>query len=134
MKDINVSLISKLGWKLLTQHDILWVSLFPRKYFKYGNLLSSPLALGSWIWNGIKSTVPLLSFGACFIPYNAFRLPIWSSPWIPTILNFMPMHPLMISDLFSSGFTSFDDFRSHPCYYCVLDASFIAFSFPSRQS
>jgi len=89
--------------------------LFPRKYFKYGNLLSSPLALGSWIWNGIKSTVPLLSFGACFIPYNASRLPIWSSPWIPTILNFMPMHPLMISDLFSSGFTSFDDFRSHPC-------------------
>lgn len=45
IKDINLSLITKLGWKLLTDHDSLWVSLFNRKYIKYGNLLACPLSL-----------------------------------------------------------------------------------------
>jgi hypothetical protein len=49
MKEVNLSLISKLGWKLLSNHDCLWVSLFKAKYFKYGNILSSPLSAGSWI-------------------------------------------------------------------------------------
>jgi hypothetical protein len=53
MKEVNLSLISKLGWKLFSNQDCLWVSLFKAKYFKYGNILSSPLSAGSWIWNGI---------------------------------------------------------------------------------
>jgi len=69
MKDVNISLISKLGWKLLVDHDCLWVSLFKNKYFKYGNLLTSSLPTDSFIWNGIKSIVPLLKSGACFIPH-----------------------------------------------------------------
>jgi len=28
MKDVNLSMISKLGWKLLSNHNSLWVSLF----------------------------------------------------------------------------------------------------------
>jgi hypothetical protein len=57
MKDVNISLLSKLGRKLLSDHDCLWVSLFKTKYVKYGNLLTSPLPIGSFIWNGIKSIV-----------------------------------------------------------------------------
>jgi hypothetical protein len=57
MKDVNISLISKFGWKLLSAHNCLWVSLFKTKYFKYENLLTSPLPIGSFIWNGIKSIV-----------------------------------------------------------------------------
>jgi hypothetical protein len=63
MKDINVSLIAKLGWKLLSNHDALWISLFQKKYIKYGTLLSCPLSSGSFIWNGIKSMVLLLKSG-----------------------------------------------------------------------
>jgi hypothetical protein len=49
MKDVDLSLISKLGWKLLTNHDIIWVPLFTNKYIKYANLFSCPLGAGSWI-------------------------------------------------------------------------------------
>jgi hypothetical protein len=49
MKNDNLSLISKLGWKLFSNHDNLWVSLFQTKYIKYGNLLSFSLKSGSWI-------------------------------------------------------------------------------------
>jgi hypothetical protein len=91
MKDINLSLITKLGWRLLLDHDSLWVSLFKTKYIKYGNLLSCPLSSGSFIWNGIKAIVPLLASGACYISHISSQLSIWSSPWIPTLSNFKPM-------------------------------------------
>jgi hypothetical protein len=108
MKDVNLSLISKLGWKLLTNHDSIWVPFFKDKYIKYGNLLSCPLSHGSWIWNGIKASVPLLTRGTCFVPHYNSSLPIWSSPWIPILDNFLPLprlpnlpssYPLHISDL-----------------------------------
>jgi hypothetical protein len=90
MKDVNLSLISKLGWKLLSNHDSLWVSLFTTKHIKYGNLLSSSLKSGSWLWNSIKATLTLLAAGACFISHIHSTLLIWSSPWIPTIPHFIP--------------------------------------------
>jgi len=101
MKDVNFSLISKLGWKLLSYHDCLWVSLFRQKYIKYGNILSAPLSSGSWIWNGIRSTVSFLSSGVCFIPHFNSQLSIWYSPWIPSLLNFLP-EPCLSS--FSSSY------------------------------
>jgi len=112
MKDINISLISKLGWNLLVDHDCLWVSLFKNKYFKYGNLLTSALPIGSFIWNGIKSIVPLLKSRACFIPHLFSSLAIWFSPWVPTLPGFRPVprveslqanFPLAILDLLSSA-------------------------------
>jgi len=105
---IRVVWISKFGWKLLTNRDSIWVLLFHKKYIKYGNLLSCPLSSGSWIWNRIKSTASLLAQGACFIPHNNSSLLVWSSPWIPTLFNFLPVprlpyfpssYPLHIADL-----------------------------------
>jgi hypothetical protein len=82
-------------------------SLFQSKYIKYGNLLSSPFSFGSWIWNGIKATVPFIAKNACFLPCKFSNLPIWTSPWIPILLHFIPTprlpyftsYPLAISDL-----------------------------------
>jgi hypothetical protein len=83
-----ISLLSKLGWKLLSNQDCLWVTLFKIKYVKYGNLLTSPLSSGSYIWNGIKSITPLLATGACFIPHIFSSLTVWFSPWVPTLTGF----------------------------------------------
>jgi hypothetical protein len=108
MKDINLSLIAKLGWKLLTNHDSMWVSFFKAKYVKYENLLSCPLGSGSFIWIGIKAIVPFLASGACYMPHLLRQLSVWTSHWIPTVLNFTPearhsslpaLYPLSIANL-----------------------------------
>jgi hypothetical protein len=66
------------------------------------------LGSGSYVWNGIKSIVPLLKSSSCYVPYVSSSLAIWFSPWIPTVPNFQPIpqvpglvaqHPLAISDL-----------------------------------
>jgi hypothetical protein len=127
MKDINLSLIAKFGWKLLSNHDSLWVSLFKSKYIKYGNLLSCPLGSSSFIWNGIKAIVPFLVSGACYMPHLFSQLSVWTSPWIPTILNFTPepwhpslpdLYPLSIADLINQSISSWNldilKFLFHP--------------------
>ena len=50
MKDVNLALISKLGWKLLTGSDSLWVSQLSGKYLHSESFLS-------------PSSLPLLGFG-----------------------------------------------------------------------
>jgi len=116
MKDINLSLIAKLGWKLLVDHDSLWVSLFKTKYIKYGNLLTCPLRSGSFIWNGIKAIVPFLASGTCYIPHMFSQLSVWSS-WIPTVSDFKPearlsslcsLYPLSISELINPSTCSWN--------------------------
>jgi hypothetical protein len=93
---------------ILSNHDSLWVSLFKKKYVKYGSIISSPLSSGSYVWNGIKSIALLLKSRFCYIPHVSCSLAIWFSPWIPTLLNFRPIlrgsrliaqHPLAVSNL-----------------------------------
>lgn len=73
-------------------------------------MLTSPLLTGSFIWNGIKSIVPFLKSGACYIPHLLSSLAIWFSPWVPTLPNFrlvprveslQAYFPLAILDLLS---------------------------------
>ncbi|XP_062166910.1 uncharacterized protein LOC133873195 [Alnus glutinosa] len=72
----------------------------------------SVLIKGSYIWNDIKTIVPFLKFGACYISHSLSSLAIWFAPWIPTLPNFRPTprveglqanFPLAILDLVSSS-------------------------------
>jgi hypothetical protein len=75
MEEVNLAFISKLGWKLLTQSDSLWVGQLQGKYISSGSFLSpAPYSASSWLWKGILSF--LLSFpkepAIEFIPSHPF--------------------------------------------------------------
>ena len=42
IKAFNLALIAKLGWKILSNSDNVWVQHLQGKYIQYGNFLSSP--------------------------------------------------------------------------------------------
>jgi hypothetical protein len=55
MHTVNLSLITKLGWKLISKTDCLRGRQLQNKYVKYGDFLSSPvLSSASWLWKGIQ--------------------------------------------------------------------------------
>jgi hypothetical protein len=79
-----------------------------RNILSIETLFSCLLSSGSFIWNDIKSVVPLLKLGFCYSPCVSSSLDIWLSPWIPTLPNFQPIprvsrlimeNPLAILDL-----------------------------------
>ena len=86
MKDVNLALIAKLGWKLLTSADSLWVSQLSGKYLCL-NLFSPPSSISatSWLWKGIIKTKPFISLEACHGIHRSSTLSIWNSSWILTI-------------------------------------------------
>ncbi|XP_059432574.1 uncharacterized protein LOC132165893 [Corylus avellana] len=92
MHAFNLSLLAKLGWKLLSNSDCLWVKQLQNKYIKYGNFVSSPNpSSASWFWKGIQKIKPYISVGACLKVSRSSSNSIWSSNWIPTIPSFKPM-------------------------------------------
>jgi hypothetical protein len=111
MKDVNLALISKLGWKLLNGSESLWASQLTGKYLKTGSFLSpSSHSATSWLWKGIQKSKPILSLGVCHRIHKTTSLSVWNSSWIPTLPFFSPtpIHmsktsfpDLKVSDLFN---------------------------------
>ena len=62
IRDVNLALISKLGWQLLNNSNSLWVSQMQGKYLNSSSFLSpSPLSSFSWLWKGILKTQSFIS-------------------------------------------------------------------------
>jgi hypothetical protein len=135
MREVNLALISKLGWQLLNNSDSLWVSQLQGKYLNSNSFLSpSPLSSSSWLWKGILSQ-SIISKGACFRIHIQSSLPIWSSPWIPTIAYFSPTpfpllsHPppqLLVSELFTSDTTQLVPHWNIPLLLSLFDSTNIS--------
>jgi hypothetical protein len=60
-------------------------------------LSPTPISSSSWLWKGILKSQSLISKEACFRIHSQSSLPIWSSPWIPTIASFSPTPSLLLS-------------------------------------
>jgi hypothetical protein len=123
MKDVNLALISKLGWKLVSNSESLWTSQLKGKYLRTGSFLSlsppppppslPPHSFPFWLWKGILSSQSIISQGACHRVYTHSSFPIWNSQWIPTIPSFCPSplspsslsSPLVVSDLINPNAT-----------------------------
>jgi hypothetical protein len=91
MHEFNLSLITKLGWKMITKTNCQWVEQLQNKYIKYGDFLSSPISSSaSWLWKGTQKIKPFISAGACLRVFRNSTAPIWSSNWVPSIPSFKP--------------------------------------------
>jgi hypothetical protein len=112
MREVNLALVSKLGWKLLNRSDSLWVSQLHCKYLNSSSFLSpTSLSSSSWLWKGIQKTISFIAKGAYNRIHSSSSLPIWSSTWIPSLPSFtpnpspqisQPFPNLLVSDLFIS--------------------------------
>lgn len=77
----NLSLLAKIGWKLLTNQDLLWVKSLSAKYLHNTNFLSSPiLTMSSWLWKGILKCRNVVTKGACWSISSGSSINIWDSP------------------------------------------------------
>jgi hypothetical protein len=137
MREVNLALVSKLGGKLLTRSNCLWVSQLHYKYLNFNSFLSPPPPSSSsslWLWKGILKSIPFISKGAYYIIHSSSSLPIWSSNWIPTITSFTPSpspqltqpYPnLIISDLFLSDQSQFAPAWNIPLLLYLFDPATI---------
>ncbi|OVA00100.1 hypothetical protein BVC80_1327g3 [Macleaya cordata] len=86
LEGFNLALLAKIGWRLLSERDTLWVQILKHKYFLHGN----PLKIiskknSSWLWKCItKGFIQIKKFGVWEIR-DGSRVDIWEDIWIPNI-------------------------------------------------
>ena len=112
MKDVKLALISKLGWKLHSNLDSMWVAQLRGKYLSSGSFFSlslppPPNSGSSWLWKGILSSQSVIALGICHRIHLLSPLSVQNSAWVPTLPNFTPspahniyfLPNLIVSDL-----------------------------------
>jgi hypothetical protein len=91
MREVNLALVSKLGWKLHTRSESMWATQLSCKYLNSGSFLfPPPLSYVSWLWKGILRSRNIIAQGSCHKVHPHSSLPIWTSPWIPSLSSFIP--------------------------------------------
>lgn len=85
-KDINMSLLSKLIWKMARHEDSLWVCLLRTKYMKSQTFFEHTLKKGSSkIWQPIIMAKRELREGVCFKVGSGHSINPLTDPWIQSL-------------------------------------------------
>lgn len=84
-RDINVAMITKLGWRLCTDTTRPWVQLVKSKYLRGRRLLDlqQTTQAASWIWNGIHNCYGSLRNGLCICIGQNSSSRIYEDLWLP---------------------------------------------------
>lgn len=67
-RDTNIAFVMKLGWKLCTDLNKIWVRVIRSKYLrgKQVTYFQYTARAASWIWQGIKWCKDYLDHGLCY--------------------------------------------------------------------
>ena len=56
----NKAMLAKQVWRLLTDHTSLFYRVFNSKFFPNGSVMDAKPSLGSYAWQNIVKTIPLV--------------------------------------------------------------------------
>lgn len=81
-KQMNIALMLKWVWRILTEEDskLLWLQLLKAKY-PVSDLFGSTPAGGSQFWHSIHKIKHLFKLGARFEPGDDSRVCFWTDLW-----------------------------------------------------
>lgn len=80
----NIALLTKQGWKLITNPLSLFARVFKAKYYPHDDFLSARLgSYPSFIWQSIWGARSLLKKGLGWRIGNGKRVNIWNDVWLP---------------------------------------------------
>ncbi|XP_073137676.1 uncharacterized protein [Henckelia pumila] len=93
----NLALLSKLGWKLLTDPTSLASWVLKARYYPVGDFLNVKIGANpSYIWRSIMQSQHIVRQGVRWRIGTGYNVKIWGDPWLPDSDN-----PFVITDCLS---------------------------------
>lgn len=105
LRDFNLCLLGKQGWRLLNQPDSLVSRVYKARYYPSGDFLKAELGSNpSFIWRSIVEAQHIVRQGARIRVGNGARIQILNDPWLPCDQNPMvtTSHPNLAERTVSS--------------------------------
>ncbi|KAM6569367.1 hypothetical protein CsatB_017352 [Cannabis sativa] len=86
LRDFNLAMLGKQGWRLLFRHDSLASKVFKARYYPNGDYLSAELGSNpSFIWSSIYAAKDTVKLGLRKRIGAGLTVQITSDPWLPTL-------------------------------------------------
>lgn len=84
LKDFNVALLAKQGWRMVMEPQAFWAQLLKSKYFPNGDFLRAGKgAKSSWAWSSLLVGRNIIMRGARWQVLDGSHVKIWTDKWIP---------------------------------------------------
>ncbi|KAL5566025.1 hypothetical protein UlMin_029189 [Ulmus minor] len=91
MKDLNLSLLAKWGWKFVQGQSSLCCSILNARYLLHTKFLQASQSRGdSPFWKAVMATKEIIKSGSCYLVGNGESIDIWEDPWVPSFPGFRP--------------------------------------------
>ncbi|VFQ74389.1 unnamed protein product [Cuscuta campestris] len=83
IRNFNVAMLGKKGWRFLTKHVALVSRVFKARYFPKSSFLEASLrGTPSYCWRSIFKAQPLIKQGIRRRVGNGRDTLVWGSPWL----------------------------------------------------
>ena len=90
LKEFNMALLAKQGWRLQQGHDSLVYKVLKAKYFPTSDFSQAVLSNNpSFTWRSIMSAQPFINYGLRWRLGNGESIRIWGDKWVPKPSTFM---------------------------------------------
>ncbi|XP_031107295.1 uncharacterized protein LOC116011981 [Ipomoea triloba] len=145
VREMNIAMLGKQGWKFLYEPDALVSRVFKARYFPRCSFLEANSGSNpSFVWSNIRETQGLVREGVRWRIGDGERVRVWGDPWLPDCDNpFVPtpeppyLNRSFVKSLFSTDSTSWDGDLVRDIF-CPRDSSLIlslpTFALPMQDS
>lgn len=111
MELVNLSLVTKLVWRFLTNQQAVWVQMFHAKYLRHISFWDYQIKPGdSNTWKDMMTVRNIFVNNCCWFIGSGNNIHVWNDPWIPNLPGFRPSrlhnastHVTWVSQLFVQG-------------------------------
>ena len=94
LKEFNLALLAKQGWRLQQAHGSLVYKVLKAKYFPTTEFSLAVLGNNpSFTWQSIMCAQPLIKYGLQWRLGKGERIRIWGDRWMPKPSTFMVSSP-----------------------------------------
>ncbi|XP_060965673.1 uncharacterized protein LOC115711034 [Cannabis sativa] len=115
LRDFNLAMLGKQGWRLLFRHDSLVSKVFKARYYPQGDYLSAELGSNpSFIWSSIFAAKDTVKLGLRKGIGSGLTVQITTDPWLPSLDRSTPipnvpgLENFTVNSLFQSHSRSWD--------------------------
>ena len=83
LKNFNLAMLAKQGWRLIQEKDSLLYKCFKARYFPRSNFLdASDAPNSSYVWRSLMSAQPILKQGCCWRVGDGSTIWVMGDKWI----------------------------------------------------
>ena len=94
LKNFNLAMLAKQGWRLIQEKDSLLYKFFKARYFPRTNFLDASNAPNcSYVWKSLMSAQPILKQGCCWRVGDGSTIRVLVDKWLPHQITNWILHP-----------------------------------------